>query len=124
MELRIRKPCGSRRKAPDRGAGSGARHEAWVVDLVAKHTTRGGDGGHLLSGPCEDGFRAGKVGHATQDHIAVGRADLDAKSDPVEHVRGGHGGAAAEERIEDDVAGVRERLQEELDQRPRKGSGV
>src|SRR5206468_2602535 len=61
---------------------------------------------------------------AAQDYVAVRRTDLHAVSNPVEDLCGGHGGAAAEERVEHDVTGIRERLDEKLDQRPREGSRV
>jgi len=111
-------------KAPDRGAESGARHEVWGVHLLAGHSARGGDSGHLLSGFGENRFLAGEVRHPAQDHIAVRRADLNTESSPAEHMGGGHRCAAAEKRIEDDVPGVGERLHEELNQRTRKGGRV
>ena len=95
-----------------------------VVHLLARHTARGSDSGHLLSGLSEDRFLAGEVRHTPEDHIAVRRTDFEAIAGPAEHVRRGHRCAAAEEWIEDDVAGVGERLHEELDQRTWEGSRV
>ena len=41
-----------------------------------------------------------------------------------EHVRGGNAGPASQKRIENQIAGIGERLHEELDQRSRERGGV
>ena len=121
---RLRKPSSAveRRRTvvlnPTRVTKSG------VVHLLAGHAARGGDSGHLLSGLGEYRFLAGEVRHPPEDHIAVRRADLDAVPGPAEHVGRGHRCAATEKRIEDDVAGVGERLHKELNQRTWEGSRV
>src|SRR5579885_208678 len=88
---------------------------------------------HLLERPAgrgEDGnalvFVGALLGNgsldAARDDVAVGWTDLAAVADAAEHGCRRHRCPAAHERIEHDVAGVREGLHEELDQRPRERS--
>src|ERR1700679_4161770 len=70
----------------------------------------------VMDAPVATSYRllAGQVRHAPQDHIAVPRTDFRAAAGTVEYMRGGHRRAAAQERIEDDVARSGERLHKEL----------
>ena len=64
----------------------------------------------------KDRFCFGQAFDPPQDHVAVRRRDLTAVARPVQHVGRGHRRSAPEERIEDHIAGIGERLHEELDQ--------